>query len=167
MGRKAFTKNIPIKKADIILMAVCIFLAILLGIFLTLGTGTGNTVTVSYDGEVIAATALNSQRELYCLITYSEAGAVREYMEQCPAIPENGSYNILHITDGVVTMEASDCKDQICVGHKPIAKNRENIICLPHKLVVEIAGDSSVAAKEHGTEESDENETPELDGMVR
>lgn len=150
-----------------ILIAACIFFAVLLALFLTLGTGTGNTVSISYDGEVIATTALNSERELYCLIIYSEAGVIQEYMEQCPAVPENVSYNILHITDGVVTMEASDCKDQICVGHKPIAKNRENIICLPHKLVVEIAGDSSVAAKEHGTKGSDENETPELDGMVR
>ena len=35
-------------------------------------------------------------------------------------------------------MEAADCRDQICVRHRAVSAVGESIICLPHKLVVEI-----------------------------
>ncbi len=48
--------------------------------------------------------------------------------------------NYLEITDGVVNMTDADCPDQVCVDMKPISKTGETIVCLPHKLVVEIEG---------------------------
>lgn len=55
---------------------------------------------------------------------------------------EKGKTNTIHISEqGVVTMVEADCPDQICViSFPPISKNGEQIICLPHKLVVEIQG---------------------------
>ncbi len=35
-------------------------------------------------------------------------------------------------------METARCPDQICVRHKAISRNGENIICLPYKIVVSI-----------------------------
>ena len=37
-------------------------------------------------------------------------------------------------------MESSDCHNQVCVNHKPISRSGESIICLPHKVVVQIEG---------------------------
>ena len=42
--------------------------------------------------------------------------------------------------NGTVKMESSDCHNQVCVNHKPISRSGESIICLPHKVVVQIEG---------------------------
>ncbi len=47
-------------------------------------------------------------------------------------------YNRLIIEDETVRIEAADCRDQICVKNFPISKAGETIVCLPHKLVIEI-----------------------------
>lgn len=53
---------------------------------------------------------------------------------------ESGDYNILVCQNGQVQMLASNCPDKICVHHNAIAKTGENIICLPHRVVIEIVG---------------------------
>ena len=40
--------------------------------------------------------------------------------------------------DGSVTVQDADCPDKICEKHRAINRTGETIICLPHKLVVEI-----------------------------
>jgi len=42
-------------------------------------------------------------------------------------------------------MLEADCRDGICVDHTPISLNGETIICLPHRLVIEIDGGESPA----------------------
>ena len=54
---------------------------------------------------------------------------------------ERGS-NLLVVKDGKADMEEADCPDRLCVKQKPISKNGETIVCLPHRLVVEIKGGS-------------------------
>ena len=51
---------------------------------------------------------------------------------------ESGGYNIVVIKDGRAWVEEADCINQICVGHRPIYKDHESIVCIPHKLIVEI-----------------------------
>mgnify|MGYP000590388048 CR=1 FL=1 len=36
-------------------------------------------------------------------------------------------------------MKEADCPDKYCVKQGKITKTRQNIVCLPHKVVVEIA----------------------------
>ncbi|MCP1101114.1 hypothetical protein M2454_000497 [Aequitasia blattaphilus] len=61
-------------------------------------------------------------------------------LEEEQKIEINGGKNILQIKDKKAKMISGDCPDQICVQHKEIGKNRESIICLPNKIVVEIQG---------------------------
>lgn len=49
-----------------------------------------------------------------------------------------GGYNSFVIKDGKADMTEADCRDHICVDHKPISLDGETIVCLPHKLVIEI-----------------------------
>ncbi len=49
-------------------------------------------------------------------------------------------YNKIVIDDGIVSMLEADCKDQVCVHSKAISKPGESIVCLPHKVVVQING---------------------------
>ncbi len=156
MNKREIDSYKSLKKADIVLIAVCLLSAFGSAFLLKAGMGTGNKVSISYDGKVIYTDTLDSPKDIYYLVTYPEDGCMQERTEQYPSIPENVSYNLLHIVNGTVIMEEADCKDQICVRHNPIAANRENIICLPHRLVVEITGDSDR-----------EDNAEELDGMVK
>lgn len=47
-------------------------------------------------------------------------------------------YNILVINNKRVRIKDADCPDKICVNHKDISFNGEDIICIPHKLVINI-----------------------------
>lgn len=53
---------------------------------------------------------------------------------------KTGGVNKIIIQDGKVYMEEASCKDQICVRHREIWKNREMIVCLPNSVFVEIVG---------------------------
>jgi hypothetical protein len=50
----------------------------------------------------------------------------------------NGEYNVLEIKDGQAHMSEASCPDQICVLHSHIKYTGESIVCLPHKVLVEI-----------------------------
>ena len=39
-------------------------------------------------------------------------------------------------------MKEADCPDQICRKHKAIDKSGETIVCLPHKVVIEVEADT-------------------------
>lgn len=49
-------------------------------------------------------------------------------------------YNKLHIEhDGISVIDA-DCRDHICMSQGKVSKAGVPIVCLPHKLTVEIEG---------------------------
>jgi hypothetical protein len=49
-------------------------------------------------------------------------------------------YNIIHIENGQVIVEESNCENQLCVRKGVIEVPGEIIVCLPHKVVVQISG---------------------------
>lgn len=51
----------------------------------------------------------------------------------------DGDYNIIEFKDGAARIKEANCGDQICVRQGWIYKDGQTIVCLPHKLVVEIA----------------------------
>lgn len=145
------------------------FLLLSLGIFswFAVNRKEGQALQISYDGQTLTSMSLSQVRiqktskasnvgVRYCLILYRAKGVSCEWYDSMPdlvsTVPEGISYNLLTVSASGVSMEAADCPDQICVHHIPIKSGGESIICLPHKLVVEIQG---------GTE------TETLDGMVK
>ena len=48
------------------------------------------------------------------------------------------SGNTVEIRNGSVRVISADCKNQICVNHKPISKKGESIVCLPNEVIIEI-----------------------------
>lgn len=110
------------KKADIVLVVVVILAAaisLFLGHFLK---REGTFATVSVDGSVVAEYALDEDG------TYEIKGA-------------DGGVNILVIEDGKAFLSEADCPDLLCVKQGSISKVGESIICLPHKVVIEITGE--------------------------
>lgn len=51
-----------------------------------------------------------------------------------------GGSNTVVIEDGTVYMKDADCPDKLCEKTGKISKNGETIVCLPHRVVVEIQG---------------------------
>ena len=41
-----------------------------------------------------------------------------------------------------VSVNNKDCPDKICVNHAAISKKGETIVCLPHKVVVEVVDEN-------------------------
>ena len=87
--------------------------------------GEGSTVQVEVDGAVIGTYPLSVDREVEIITG------------------ENGEeLNLLVIKDGKATVTTATCPDGICAAHKPISREGESIICLPHKVVITVIGGS-------------------------
>ena len=87
--------------------------------------GEGSTVQVEVDGTVIGTYPLSVDREVEIITG------------------ENGEeLNLLVIKDGKATVTTATCPDGICAAHRPISREGESIICLPHKVVVTVIGGS-------------------------
>ena len=65
----------------------------------------------------------------------------------------NDEYNIVEIKDGKVNMKDANCRDLICTQMPEISKDGETIVCLPHRLILEVVG-------------SEKNEEKGLDTVV-
>ena len=106
------------KKNDWILAAFILVISVAgLILYTNYGKQGGELVVVTVDGEVYGTYSLQKDKK----ISISDT-------------------NVLLIEDGIVDMTEGDCPDQICVEHKPVSKNKETIVCLPNKVVVEIVG---------------------------
>lgn len=113
-----------LKRADILIISLLLILAGSMYCFSYFAKAEGALVTVKSDGEIIAKYPLNED------ITVK--------------IGNDENYNILEIKNGKAGIIEADCPDKLCVKQKKISSNGETVICLPHKLVVEIeSGDNS------------------------
>ena len=112
------------KKNDIILAASFVVVAVIFTIFIQVVVKKdGNVAVVSIDGQIYKELSLNVNTEL----DIDEAAGV-------------DGYNILVIQNGYAYMKDADCHDKICVHQGKISKVGETIVCLPHKVVIEIKG---------------------------
>ncbi len=64
-------------------------------------------------------------------------------LSQTLKIGEYSNYNIIQITNGMVKVHQADCKNQVCVKDGEIRKIGQILVCLPHKLTIEIQGEKS------------------------
>ena len=139
------------------MLLICILTAAVFAVWFAVGRREGGTLRLTCDGEVIFESTLQklergevedavSERVRYCLLAYTEEGVSCTWYEVRPdlisAVPKGCNYNLLAVSESGVSMEAADCPDQICVYHIPIRGGGESIICLPHKLAVEILGET-------------------------
>ncbi|MEF2966235.1 NusG domain II-containing protein [Paenibacillus sp. M1] len=62
--------------------------------------------------------------------------------EQTIEIKTEYGYNLLKVHDYGIEMIDADCPDKVCLTFGFIERNGGTIVCLPHKLLVEIEGPS-------------------------
>lgn len=105
---------------------VCVILLAAAGVYLLLQVfgKSGQTVVITKDGRTVAEKQLRTNDAV--------------------EISDEGGYNRIVIDNGSVYMENAGCPDKICVKTGRISKAGETIVCLPHRVVVEIKGKEAV-----------------------
>ena len=68
---------------------------------------------------------------------------------QTITIQNDSGINAIQIQNKKVWMEEADCPDGYCKEQGHISKNKQTIVCLPHKLVVEVSNDSEKTESDH------------------
>lgn len=101
-----------LKKGDFFIIGAVVLIVAALLVILPMKAG--NTVVVKQDNEIVY-----------------EGSILKDHTEKLEG-------NTLVIRDGQVYMKDATCKNGVCVHTGKISKKGESIICLPHKVVVEI-----------------------------
>ncbi len=83
--------------------------------------GGGSTARITLDGREIRRIDLSAVTEPYEFDVESAAGV-----------------NRVRVEPGRISVISADCPDGVCVAHGPISKSGSPIVCLPHRLVIEI-----------------------------
>jgi len=106
---------------DVIFIVVLLFVVSALGLCFYLFRGEGDSVVVTVDGKEFGRYSLTED-----ITVEIRTGA------------QNEELNLLVIKDGQAYVETATCPDGICAGHKPISREGESIVCLPHKVVITV-----------------------------
>ena len=110
------------KKWDILFIAIALAAAAVLYFSGLLSPGDKGAFAVIYiDGEEV------------------EKYPLSENLSETLIKTELGENKVV-ILDGEAFVSEADCPDKLCVKQGKISKNGETVVCLPHKLVVEIEG---------------------------
>ena len=113
---------------DVILAAVLLILAAASLLWWRLGRTEGAWVSVSVDGVQQAVYPLSEDREVEILTG-----------------DEDEHRNVLVIRENKAYVTEADCPDSICVKTRAASYAGETIVCLPHKLVIEIQAEKADA----------------------
>jgi len=115
------------KKGDIAITALII---IVLGFFIF--SSFGKEHSHAHDEEVAYA-LIYVDGDLYEKVALTAE-------EREIEIKTDAGYNLLKVHDYGIEMVESNCPDHICIGFGHIHLVRENIVCLPNRIFVEIQG---------------------------
>lgn len=81
-------------------------------------TEEGNRIQITLDGKVYGTYSLGKNRVI--------------------EVKDGSFYNKIRIEDGKAYMEEANCPDGYCEEQGKISGRTQTIVCLPHKLVVEV-----------------------------
>ena len=108
-----------IKKKDIMLACGVIAVALILLVILKFANQeSGTQIEIRVNGQTYGIYDLSRNQEI--------------------AVDTEYGHNLVVIADGQAYMSEADCPDGYCKNQGKISHENETIVCLPHKLVVEI-----------------------------
>lgn len=81
---------------------------------------------VTLDGELIREIPLDEVEESYTFTVDTDQGT-----------------NTILVEPGRIRVSEADCPDQVCVNQGFISDGTVPVVCLPHKLMIEIVGGGS------------------------
>lgn len=112
------------KKKDIIIIALALLAALALYLVSQVSLGAeASVVVVTVDGKEVLRKplAMESRYEI---------------------AQDDGSLNVIRVEDGAVFMEEANCRDGLCIRQGKMKNGAKTIVCLPHKVVVQLMGDA-------------------------
>ncbi len=110
-----------IKRGDLLLLAGILLFAGVFWLAVHFLLPEGKQVVVLVDGKAVVTLSLAEDAE---------------YVAETPE-----GRNVIRISGGEVRVTEADCPDKLCAKHSPICRSGETIVCLPHKLIVEVTGE--------------------------
>ena len=104
-----------------------------------LGIDAGSTYTASDAGDTVAT--------LYAVIQNSDGFYQVLPLGEDTTVTVAGSLgtNIIEVADGRVRCLESDCSNQTCVKQGWVSGLGQTVVCLPHKLIVQLVADPADA----------------------
>lgn len=104
-----------------------------------LGIDAGSTYTASDAGDAAAA--------LYAVIQNSDGFYQVLSLGEDATVTVTGSLgtNIIEVANGCVRCLESDCSNQTCVKQGWVSGRGQTVVCLPHKLIVQVVADPADA----------------------
>ena len=106
-------------------------------------------VVLSFIPAVIFGVVLNKDyNSKYAQITvngkvYKNIPLSAHTGEEVREIKTESGINVVSVKDDTIAIIEADCPDKICIRPGYIGKVGEQLVCLPHRLMVEIKGDTS------------------------
>ena len=125
------------RRMDLVLIVGIMLVALISAITVYLTHAQGNVVVVKVDGRVVKELSLSENADI----------TIEGYQ---------GGVNLVKIEDGKAYVTEADCPDELCVKTGGISRAGETIVCLPHRVVVEIKGNKII-----------QNESDDFDSIVR
>ena len=121
---KDFAKNSLLRPWDGIIVVILILLSFAPVLVFSLNRASSPTqeAVLSVDGKEIKTFDLSDNSQAY---TY-------RYEDK------DGDYNLIEVKGNRILIKEADCGDQICVRRGWIEQSGETIVCLPHKLLIEV-----------------------------
>ena len=90
----------------------------------------GTVAEITVDGELLRTVDLSKVTE----------------PERFTVTTDRGE-NVILLEPGRICVESADCPDQICVKAGWLADSAAPIVCLPHRLVIELGGETELDAE--------------------
>lgn len=126
MKFKNFIKQSLLKPLDIAIICMLILLSFVPIVIFSVQKSTSDQVAkeavLRVEGQEIRTFELKADQETY---TY-------KYEDS------DGDYNIIEVSGEKIRISKANCGDQVCVRRGWATNNGETIVCLPHKLVIEV-----------------------------
>lgn len=116
--------NMKSSKTWIVIFAAVLVICAAAFLLLKGSGGNGTVAVIRVDGEIYEKINLDTVAVAYDMEIKTEFG-----------------YNKLHIEHDGISVTKADCRDHICMDQGKVSQAGVPIVCLPHRLTIEIEGD--------------------------
>lgn len=107
-----------VKKGDILLSVGCVLVAAVILVCAILSKTDGKKAVITVDGKAFGEYLLSEDQEINVSTKLGQ--------------------NKVQIKDGKISVISADCPDRYCVEHVAVDSVGETVVCLPHRVVIEI-----------------------------
>ena len=110
---------------DIILAVAVLAVALIALLILLFASPHGDLVSVTVNGELYGEYPLDVDT------------TVEIYSGE-----DGRDVNVLIVSEGRASVISANCRDGICVRHRPVSRSGASIVCLPHGVVITVVSDA-------------------------